>query len=329
MGQAKAVAFHAVSAVAVVGLAGGQKVGGRGVGEAVKAFYAFGYAVDIKVVGVDDAYFVVVAEVGIAARLGEEVETEGGVVPLDREHAQQGRSEVCLHGEAVKMLRTEPCGVMEYHGDVVVGEGHVVAVGAPNAAVVGNEYEEGVGVPGLEAGHAQETPQRPVGILYHLFVHVAAAGFERRALGYGVGGVVAAGHDDGEEWALGGGLVAVAQGIVEHDVVGYTPGADNLGRGVAVLPDDAVEAVAEEESAHVVEVLVVCHEIGCAVAGVVEDLGKPVDYRDDGLFHGMARGDAGARIEGGIDAVVGVDAGGIGTGEDKRLGHEAVEAGGE
>ena len=60
-----------------------------------------------------------------------------------------------------------------------------------------------------------------------------------------------------------------------------------------MLPDDAVEAVAEKESAHVVEVLVVGHEIGCAVARIVEGLGKAIDLGDDGLFHGVARGDAG------------------------------------
>ena len=58
--------------MAAVGLAGGEQVGGRGVGEEVKTFEAFGYAVDVEVVGVDDAYFVVVAEVGIAVIFVEE-----------------------------------------------------------------------------------------------------------------------------------------------------------------------------------------------------------------------------------------------------------------
>ena len=218
---------------------------------------------------------------------------------------------------------------MEEHGDVVVGERHVVAVGAPDAAVVGNKDKKGVVVPGLSACHAHETANGPVGVFHNLIAEVVAAGCEVDVFRQDVRGVVAAGHDGGEEGALCGGMAAMAQGVVEHDMVGDSPGADDLRGGVAVLPYYAVETVAEEESAHVVEVFVVGHEIGGVVACIVEDLGHAVDAGDGGLFHGVAGGDAGAGVEGGIDAVVGVDAGGIGAGEGERLCYEAVETGGE
>lgn len=121
--------------------------------------------------------------------------------------------------------------------------------------------------------------------------------------------MVAASHGTDEEWAIGGGCVAVFDDVVEEGVVGYTPSADDLARGVAVLTYHVLEAVVEEESAHVVDILVVCHEVGSAVAGAGQGLWQAVDVRDSGLFHGVLAEDGGVGVEGGVDAVVGVNAG--------------------
>ena len=92
---------HVVGSSAGVGLLGGEKVSGSGVGQEMEAFDALGGAKDVEVLIVDDSYFVVVAEVGIAAGLGKEVEAEGGVLPREGEHGEEGGAEVYLHGKAV------------------------------------------------------------------------------------------------------------------------------------------------------------------------------------------------------------------------------------
>ena len=103
LGEAEAVVFHFGGESGLLG----EDVGGGGIGEEVEAFDAFGSAVDVEVGGGDDPYLVVVAEIGIAAGLGKEVEAESGVVPLYGEHGKEGGAEVNLHGKAVEALGTE------------------------------------------------------------------------------------------------------------------------------------------------------------------------------------------------------------------------------
>ena len=82
---------------------------------------------------------------------------------------------------------------MEEHGDVVVGERHVVAVGAPDAAVVGNKDKEGMVKPRLLCGLLHEPSDGPVGVFNHALRHLFSVGLEFDILGYDIGCVVAAG----------------------------------------------------------------------------------------------------------------------------------------
>ena len=151
-------------------------------------------------------------------------------------------------------------------------------------------------------------------------------GLEGYAAGYDVGAVVAAGHHGGEErLAVGVGLVAVLQRIFKERVVWNAPCAYHLVGVVLALSVHFGVAVVVEETAHVVEVGVVRHEVGRLVAHALEGLRQSAHAEYRGLLHGMARQDGGVAVERRVDAVVGVHARRPGVGVEASASHQAVE----
>ena len=195
----------------------------------MEAFNAFGGTIDVEVLVVDNADFVIVAEIGVVTLLREQIKAECRVFLLYREHGHKCGTKVYLHCKPVVAVRLNAFGMVENHGNTVVGEGHVVAVGAPYSTVVGNKDEQCVGKPRLLACHAHEASNRPIGVFHYLFVNVLAVGLELDVLRNGVWCMVAARHDSSEEWTLGSSMVAMFYGIVEHNVVGASPCTKHLG----------------------------------------------------------------------------------------------------
>ena len=192
-----------------VGMLGGLVARG-GVAVVEKVLDVFCHLADIEVGSVEDAEFVVAAEIGVLAALAQEVEPEGVVVVIVGQHAHEGGEEVELQCQSVAPLRRDMFRTVEEHGHMVVREGNVVEARGCRA-VVGNEDEEGAVEPRLLSSQLHEVTNRPVGIFCHLVCHSLAARGEGDAVGQDIGHMVAAGHDGGAGYVSGALKWAVAQ----------------------------------------------------------------------------------------------------------------------
>ena len=109
-------------------------------------------------------------------------------------------------------------------------------------------------------------------------------------------------------------------------MVGDAPLALGFLPGEAAFAQHQVETVLIEEALHVVVVLVIAHEEGGVIACRAECMRQAADAVYGGVPHNLACQQGRLRVEGGVDAVVGVDAGRIGFAEGHRALHQAVEA---
>ena len=115
---------------------------------------------------------------------------------------------------------------------MVVAQRHVVHRIHPRP-VVGHEDKQRVRKPGPLARRLHEVAYRPVGVFHYGLFAVCVTALQVDVFRDDVGTVVAAGQRADEEWALCGGAVKVFHHMVEHHVVRYAPGVDNLARGIA------------------------------------------------------------------------------------------------
>ena len=92
-----------------VGMLGGLVARG-GVAVVEKVLDVFCHLADVEVGGVEDAKFVVTAEVGVLAALVQEVEPEGVVAVIVGQHAHEGGEEVELQCHTVAPLGRECLG---------------------------------------------------------------------------------------------------------------------------------------------------------------------------------------------------------------------------
>ena len=175
-------------------------------------------------------------------------------------------------------------------------------------AVVTQKDEQRVVRPRAFEGFRHEVPDGPVGIFHDLFFRCPAA---RMEVGRDdVRRMVADGEQDAEKRLSALGLpVEHGQGVLEQEVVLYAESVDHLVRRVIFLRINVVETVGTEKGVHVVVLRFVRHEEHVMVAVFFQYGGQAGVDRNDGAFHGVALHHGRERIERGIHAMVGVDAG--------------------
>ena len=157
-------------------------------------------------------------------------------------------------------------------------------------------------------GLRHEVPDGPVGIFHDLFFGRPAA---RMEIGRDdVRRMVADGEQDAEKRLSAPGLpVEHGQGVLEQEVVLYAESVDYLVRRIVFLRINVVETVGTEKGVHVIVLRFVRHEEHVMVAVFFQYGGQAGVDRNDGTFHGVALHHGRERIERGIHAMVGMDAG--------------------
>jgi hypothetical protein len=238
---------------------------------------------------------------GISVGQGEQVAADHRMGGLDPEQVQRRRHQVDLARHLLVAPRREtrredqPGDVEPRHRDQPVA--------AHAGVVVGGHHPHGVLVVVGLPGQAEQQAERVIGVLHRVaprgglgVVELDAARrvVERR--------VVRGGEDEREEGSVAVGgedLVRLAHQVF----VRHAPGAVEVGGLPVGLVEGALEAVAEHEGRHVVEVaLAAVHEVGgVAVLAEQRRHGEEARLRPRELHHrvGRSRQEAGER---GLDA---------------------------
>lgn len=154
LGHSEGEAFHGVDGFGeLAGEVGRCARMGEGgcvatIAVAVEASGVLVVAVEAKESVVDDADVFVCREIGVAAAVSLEVQSDADSVVGYAQHGEDGRSNVDLLRQSVDELRCDSSRSVEKQWHVVVGERHVVGV-VDGCAMVGDEDKECVGEPGL------------------------------------------------------------------------------------------------------------------------------------------------------------------------------------
>ena len=194
--------------------------------------------------------------------------------------------------------------------------------------MIGRYDEQRAGKPFARRGRRNEALHGAVGIFDHLRGYIVGARFEPPDIGHVVGRVVRRSEKHGAESPACLVLhVEYPQRLVVHHVVGHAQRADYLAAVVVGLGDDASDAVAHDEAAHVVELRVVCREEDRRHALLHHPLGDAAELRNDALLHRMFIQIGGKRCKRRVYAVVGVYARRVCVAEIEPLAYERVKAG--